>query len=183
MEEPLREEIVPGNTLPFVRNHLTAFAVFLLVGLIAFLLLPKAMFLASIGLYSLLHLAMLSLQIQAWGHGSKLVWPCLIAACGVFGYNRHMDAWVDDSPFAESITLYDQRIVGFPHYLRIFDQPNSEYGRYKFDLVGFFLAVEFLTFLVFLLEVSLLLWLRVWKQSKAAPKGSIDSGLLESSSP
>ncbi len=111
------------------------------------------------------------------------MWPCLIAASGVFGYNRHMDAWVDDSPFADSITLYDQRIVGFLHYLRIFDQTNSEYGRYEFDPAGFFVAVEFLVFLIFILEVCWLLWLRVRRQSKGDPKEPVDSGRLESSSP
>ena len=113
------------------------------------------------GAFSLTHFAVLWSCLKAYGHAKRLRIPMLIAAAVVMFYNRHMDSWMDDSPFGGTLTMYDQQIIGLCGYLRVFDNPNEEFGSLEFDLAGLFVGVEVLVFVTFLLGVCLCVYDRL----------------------
>lgn len=137
-------DFIVGNGLAFL-----FFPVVSLVGTFCFFNndLKLATFIA---VYSLTHFAVLWCCLVAHGQWKRLRIPISITALAIMFYNRHMDSWVDDSPFGSAVTLYDQRIFGLIGYLRIFDKPNDEYGVLEFDPVGLFVGLEVLVFVTFL---------------------------------
>lgn len=121
-----------------------------------------------IAAFSLTHLTLFWKRLQTYGYASRLRIPALFAAIAIMCRNRHVESWVDDSPFASSITLYDQQIIGLCGYLRVFDVPNEKYGWLELDLAGLFFNVEFLVFAIFVFAAFLTLYdilaASIWKK-------------------
>lgn len=162
----VRRWLIPPDLSSFVWFHLGVFIAFPFLAVVSWLFVGFNDFLFGIviGIYAMSHLVVMMIQLDAFGRMRQLMIPVLIAAVCVFGSNRHVDGWIDSTPFGSSITMYDQRYFGCPQYLRIFDEPNSEYGTSEFEWGGFFLAIEFLVFLIYLMNMSVSFWLRTpWK--------------------
>lgn len=115
-------------------------------------------FAGFIAAFSLTHLTLFWKRLQTYGYASRLRMPALFAAIAIMCRNRHVESWVDNSPFGSSITLYDQQIIGLCGYLRVFDAPNEEYGWFEFDFAGLFMNVEVLVFVIFLFALFLTLY-------------------------
>lgn len=109
-------------------------------------------------IYSVIHLACLGRGLMRTGHARPLLSPTLAIALFLFLYNRHWMAEVDSSPFSDGVSWYDQRAIGWFAYLRVFDQPNAQWGSVYVDFAALACDIELLVLAVVVMGGARWMW-------------------------